>query len=409
MAAVGVDVRQEKYKFNGDQRAAPARLEIIGAPFDEGNVLPGVTRDIKAVYGELLLPISKTFETTLAVRRDNYTGFGSTTNPKVSLAYRPSGEWLLRGSYNTGFRVPSFNQIFNGRIEQQYLGADLADPGTCPGGVPNPAVAGCAVIQPNTISGGKLDLQPETSKQASIGFVWQPMPSFSVSVDWWRIERENTFRILSIRELVNNYALFTDRFERNSNGSLRAIDQSWVNAGGSLTEAIELSARGSSKVASGTVSAGFDLTYLLEKKSRLLQNIAYGASEVGQFSFAGDLGVRWKHNAYVTYSQGNWSGTVSQLYRSGYLDQVLPGVRNGTVSPPLWSPKVREYMTFNGSLTYSGVKNLTLTAGIKNLFDEDPPFAVAYDSGGGSGSSWEPRVADPRGRSYTLLAEYKFF
>ena len=53
--------------------------------------------------------------------------------------------------------------------------------------------------------------------------------------------------------------------------------------------------------------------------------------------------------------------------------------------------------------------NTTITAGIKNLLDKDPPFAITYDSNSGAGSTWEPRVADPRGRSFTLLANYKFF
>jgi iron complex outermembrane receptor protein len=46
---------------------------------------------------------------------------------------------------------------------------------------------------------------------------------------------------------------------------------------------------------------------------------------------------------------------------------------------------------------------------VKNLLDKDPPFSAAYDSNTGAGSSWEPRVADPRGRSYTLQVDYKFF
>ena len=33
---------------------------------------------------------------------------------------------------------------------------------------------------------------------------------------------------------------------------------------------------------------------------------------------------------------------------------------------------------------------------------------MTYDTNTGAGSSWEPRVADPRGRSYVLRAEYKF-
>ena len=34
--------------------------------------------------------------------------------------------------------------------------------------------------------------------------------------------------------------------------------------------------------------------------------------------------------------------------------------------------------------------------------------AITYDGNTGAGSSWEPRVADPRGRSFILQAEMKF-
>jgi iron complex outermembrane receptor protein len=97
------------------------------------------------------------------------------------------------------------------------------------------------------------------------------------------------------------------------------------------------------------------------------------------------------------------------LYRAGYLDQQLPGVANGTVVPPDFDPKVKAYSIFNLSVNYTGFKNTTLTAGIKNLLDTEPPFAITYDSNSGAGSSWEPRVADPRGRSFTLTVNYKFF
>ena len=126
------------------------------------------------------------------------------------------------------------------------------------------------------------------------------------------------------------------------------------------------------------------------------------------FSFTGDLGLKWKHTAYVTYARGAWSGMFQNVYRHGYNDQVLPGVASGRIVPSNYNPKVDAYSIFHASLSYTGVKNLTLTAGIKNLFDEDPPFAITYDSNTGAGSSWEPRVADPRGRSLTLMANYKF-
>lgn len=49
-----------------------------------------------------------------------------------------------------------------------------------------------------------------------------------------------------------------------------------------------------------------------------------------------------------------------------------------------------------------------LSAEVKNLFNTAPPFSAVYDSNTGAGSSWEPRVADPRGRSFTLMVDYKF-
>ena len=87
---------------------------------------------------------------------------------------------------------------------------------------------------------------------------------------------------------------------------------------------------------------------------------------------------------------------------------MLPGVANGTVVPANWNPRVDSYTLYHLNATYTGIPNLSITAGVRNLFDRDPPFSAAYDSNTGAGSSWEPRVADPRGRSYTLLVEYRF-
>jgi iron complex outermembrane receptor protein len=50
---------------------------------------------------------------------------------------------------------------------------------------------------------------------------------------------------------------------------------------------------------------------------------------------------------------------------------------------------------------------VSLTAGIQNLFDKNPPF-TAHNVDEVVGAGWDPRVADPRGRAYTLLAKYTF-
>jgi iron complex outermembrane receptor protein len=408
MLAVGTDLRKEEYKFNGDERDFAARRGILNAPFDDVNVLPQVSRHIRAVYAELLVPVTKQLELNLAVRRDDYSGFGNTINPKVSFRYQPMEQLMFRGSYNEGFRAPSFNQLFNGVTQSVYAGKDLADPGKCAGGKVDSTKPGCESITPIIGTGGKDTLGPETAKQATVGVVFEPSPRFSANLDIWEIRKYDSIKSIDLATLLANYDLFQDRFVRDAGGNLIGIDQRWVNSGEAVTRGIEAGARTNGKIWEGGWTAGIDGSYLLKKKNRPLENAPFGKSEVGQFVFTGDLGLKWKHTAYLTYQKGNWSGMFQNVYRDGYTDQVLPGVASGRVKPSNYNPKVDAYSIFHASVTYSGIKNLTLTAGIKNLFDEDPPFAITYDSNTGAGSSWEPRVADPRGRSLTFMANYKF-
>ena len=409
MAAVGVDFRSEKYKFNGDERDLANQRAIFNAPFDNINALGGVKRDVKAVFGEVLVPITKRLELTLAGRYDEYDGFGSTTNPKLALRFTPSDQLLLRGTYNTGFRVPTFNQLYNGITLAAYSGRDLADPVKCADGRVDAAKPGCESVQPEIATGGKPDLGPEESKQWNLGVVWAPNDNLSFNIDWWNITKTGTIQDLALTTIVANYTLFPDRFRRDAAGNLTGIDRRWINAGETVTEGVDIGARVSGKVGPGRWQVVLDGSYLLKKKSRIVESAEFGPSEVGRFTRAGDLGIRWKHSLTGTYTQGPWSAMLQNLYRSGYLDAVLPGVANGSVSPPDWAPKVKAYQLWNASVGYTGVKNLTLTVGVKNLLDKDPPFSAAYDTNTGAGSSWEPRVADPRGRSYTFQIDYKFF
>ncbi len=408
MAAFGTDLRREQYSFNGDARAANARPAILNAPFDDTNALPTVSRDIRALYAEFLIPVFKSLELTVAGRQDHYSGFGNTFNPKLALRYTPVEQVLLRASYNSGFRAPSFNQLFNGVTESPYSGKDLVDPATCAGLKADSNKPGCAVITPNILSGGKASLGPETAKQASLGVVWAPLSQFSMNLDLWEIRKENSIMAVDLNTLLQNYSLFKAQFIRDAGGNIVQIDQRWVNAGASLTRGIEVGASANGKLWNGKWTAGIDGSYLLEKKSRPNNNAPYGSSEVGRYTYTGDLGLRWKHSAYFSYSEGNWSSTLTQIFRSGYKDQVLPGVANGLITPANYNPDVKSYSIFNLSVTYNGFKNLSLSAGIKNLFNTDPPFAINYDSNSGAGSSWEPRVADPRGRSVTMMATYTF-
>lgn len=407
-AAFGVDYRRETYEFNGSAAAAATAPVIFLAAFDNVNALVPKSRDIYAAYAEILFPIFENFELTLAARIDDYTGFGQTTNPKVSFRYRPIDQLMFRGSYNTSFRVPTFAQVFNGTTESPYSGRDLADPARCPGGVPNTTDPNCALIQPTILTGGNLAVRPETAEQASFGVVFEPLPRWSLSLDWWMINVDDAITILTERQLIDNYDLFADRFIRDGANNITAIDRRWLNAGGRRTQGLEIAFRGSEPAWGGTLSVGLDGTYLLRKRERLLPSVPFGDSLIGVFTFNGDLGLRWKHSAWMTWTDETWTVSLSQIFRAGYRNQALPGIANGSVTRPYFNERVDDYVLFNFSLGMRITDQYSLTFGVRNIFDSDPPFAITYDSNSGAGGSWEPRVADPRGRSFTVSVDARF-
>ncbi len=404
--AVGADYRREGYSFNGSPEAELAVPEIFNVAFDNANALSEKSRIVKAAYAELLIPVFDMLELTAAARVDDYTGFGSTFNPKFTARFTPADWLMVRASYNTGFRVPNFNQIFNGVTQSPNPGNTLVDPTTCPGGAVSSA-PGCAAITPDTLTGGNLNLGPETSKQYSVGIVLRPAPRFSASVDYWSIAVDDTIGSLTLTQaLANIQFLDPTRFER-TNGVLTLVDLRADNIGSRRTKGLEVSLRGGADGLGGSVDVGLDGTWLLEKKEKLVPIAPY-TDLIGKFSFAGDLGLEWKHNAWINYTKDDFSITFSQIYRAGYENQKLPGIANGTVTRPDFNERVKPYIIYNLSLSQRIGDGVKLTAGVRNVFDTDPPFAITYDSNTGAGSSWEPRVADPRGRSFTLLAEVKF-
>ncbi len=407
--AVGVDYRRERYSFNGSASFELSRPEIFNVPEDNGNALTPRTRDVKAIYGEILFPVFEPLEVTLSGRYDHYTTFGGTFNPKVSAKFQPA-EWLLfRGSYNTGFRVPAFNQLFNATAQSPNPGNTLFDPTRCALNGPNAAVPGCEPITPDSLSGGNLNLRPEKSKQFSLGVVVQPAPRFSISLDYWNIAVDDVIGAFTLSELLSraNASFATQQLIRNGAGIIVLADLRSTNTGSRRTEGVEVSLRGGFDVGPGVLTAGLDGTYLLRRATKLFQPAPF-VSELGRFTFTGDLALRWKHNAFVTYTTDDLTLSLSQIYRDGYINQALPGIANGTVTRPGFNPRVSPYIIYNMSAAVRIQKQLTLTFGIKNLFDKDPPFAITYDSNFGSGSSWEPRVADPRGRSFLMSAEVRF-
>ena len=404
--AAGVDLRKEEYKFNGDRRAADERPQIYGAPFDDANALDNVSRNIRAVYVEALVPVTENFELNLAARNDNYSGFGGTTNPKIGAKWNITDALLARGAYSTGFRVPSFNQLFNGVTETPYTGTDLANPFNCPNGVVDLDDPNCQPITPIRVTGGKEDLGPEESVQSSFGLVYAPSNDLVVNMDWWSIELEGTIQIPGFRDLLENASTFPDNFIRDNSGNIIAIDQRYINAGGRKTSGIEFGTVYKGEFDGADWSINFNGSYLIEDRKKLRDDVPYGPNLVGTHS-RGNIPLRWKHTLTFKYETADFTHSLTQLYRHSYDDEVPPGVQSGQANPPNFTGEVGSYLIYNYSVSYTEIENVGLTFGIKNLFDRDPPF-TAHQNDFSPGAAFDPRVANPRGRAFTLNLTYDF-
>jgi iron complex outermembrane receptor protein len=394
--AAGFDFRRESYLYTQDVAAEP----ILLSP---GNAnLPKATRDVKALFAEFIVPVTKDLELQLAVRRDDYSVIGATTNPKVAFRYQPASWLLFRGSANKGFLAPSFTQLYTGALPQE-MSSGVVDTVGCAAHPNDPRF--CAPDRFDYLSGGNQNLKPETSKQGTLGLVVEPFKGFSASIDWWAINMRDRILNRTPTIVLQNPEALSENIIRNPDGTIQYIQAGWINAAGAKTRGIDLGLRGDGKFEGGWKwSATLDGTWTDSFKFAEIEGQPY-KEYVGQF-FTRDLYLKWKHSATFSVTKGDWNVLVSNNFASGYKDQ-LPNAGKGT-PPAGFDPDVSSYTRFGLATTYKGFKNTSITFGVQNLFDRDPPF-TAHNVDDVVGAGWDPRVADPRGRAYTLNLSYKFF
>ncbi|MFC0349595.1 hypothetical protein [Undibacterium danionis] len=64
-------------------------------------------------------------------------------------------------------------------------------------------------------------------------------------------------------------------------------------------------------------------------------------------------------------------------------------------------------MTLDWQIKANASKNLTLTAGIRNLLNQDPPLSIR-NTGGGNQVGYDGRYTDPLGRTVYMTGNLKF-
>lgn len=418
--AVGFNLRQEKYEFSGTQNfscvssftVANIALpnSVMGCPGNSS--APALSRDIKAVYAELVVNPIKQLEVTLQVRHDEYEKIGGTTNPKVALRFQPTDALLFRASANTGFRAPTPQQLQLGRTGPQDLTSRFADPVLCA----NPAspidATQCDVVGLDFFTGGNPDLKPEESKQWTAGFVFAPLKNFQVFADYWDVKLEERIRQIGVTTQIANYDLFSQNFVRDpATGRVLFVNAGWVNAAESRAKGVDFGMNYATEAFGGRISTTLSGTKMLSYKERLTK-AAQLTEFVGKWNTT-SLYLPWRFDASVNYRKGPWGVTLSGIYRDSYEDENRgPTAQGGnnylTATSTLpFTRNVAAYYTFNLIGTYTGIKNTTITGGIINLFDKEPPFTW-HNVDTVIGAGWDPRVADPRGRTVTISATYRF-
>ena len=398
--ALGFDVRKEGFRFKEDRSEQPAIIGVTAPPS-----LAQAKRDVRAFFGELAVPIVKGLDAQLAVRNDHYSDFGSTTNPKVGLRWELAPSFLMRGSYSTGFHAPDFGALYAGESTGQFT-SDVNDPVLCPGGV---GTSGCK-IRPATRFGGNPALKPETSKQFSVGFVVAPTVDISASVDFWKITLEDRISSRTPQEVLANHTTLGQYIVRDASGQIDYVRGGIINVAGDETKGFDLSLAFQTRTGFGRLKATLDGTYVDSYRTRKFSNDRWTerVGAFGDFDFGWDLKLRWKHTAGLTWSNGPWSTTISQVYSSGYKEEV-DGYGSGVILQDMgFQSKIKSYTLYNLLASYSGIKDLKITAGIKNLLDTKPSFTL-HNVDNVAGAGWDARVGDPRLRSFVLTATYKFF
>lgn len=397
--ALGFDLRREAYEFAPEANAFNC-VSTLSSGATDVLLCPGnaavrqQSRDIHAVYGELAVPLAKGLDLQVALRHDQYSDFGGSTNPKLALRYQPNDMILLRGSVNTGFKAPSFQQLAPNTAPLLDT-ADWRDPQLCP--VLDAANPNCTRRLDYIVTGNPL-LKPEKSKQATVGIVVSPLPDLMLYADYWRVDLSDRLRKLTLGEVKSNYELFQSRFARDATGRVSLVTTGWENAADSSTKGIDWGASYQFKHASGNWRASINGTHMLSHKERALENQPL-KEFVGEFGLR-TLYLRDKFSADLNWDRDSWSATLAAVYKSSYKDQDMS--RFGT---PLRD--VSSYTSFDLFGSYKGIKNMVITAGLRNLLDKKPPF-THHNVDDVVGAGWDPRVADPFGRTLAVSVKYSF-
>jgi iron complex outermembrane recepter protein len=347
-------------------------------------------RSVWGVFGELNLPLTERFEAQLALRHEDYGGqTGATTDPKISLRWEPIDGIVLRGSGGTTFRGPSLNQLSGQFTTLSFVSQVLAFKAVDTFGNPN--------------------LRPESATTLNFGLVVD-RGGFSGSIDAWSFDFDDPIIVEPFAAILNNVLAggvvqtsspFFNRVTFSTDpptvAGFERVRVNITNGPNIKTSGIDASAEYLFEDVFGGAdfTVGADLSYVLEY--RVAAQVIDGITVAPAFDAVGRLNrstflrsmPETRASVFAEYSRGDHNLRWVTRYIAEYEDEraaIAVGSPGKTIDSNVTSDLYYRWNT---------PWDLTFTASVVNIFDEDPPFAR-------NDLNYDPYTHRPFGRTFKI-------
>ncbi|PHV08568.1 TonB-dependent receptor [Janthinobacterium sp. BJB412] len=410
---LGADLREYSFKQNASDAANDGLIYNFDADpsYD-------LTRKSYGVFAELLAPLTKELEVSLAGRYDSFGKVDdgvlnrsvgekqSASTYKVSARWQPTKTTLLRGSYGTGFKAPGLLDLGQplvnaGVTATSYRCPPLGQPALC-----KPGNSQYPVYQ-----GGNENLRPEKSKQFSLGFRIEPSAAFSFGADLWDVKMTDAVSGVTEAQIfadtVTFRNLFTTYTEPATGDTYYAIKKLSVNIGQTHNRGIDYDLVGRHRFDFGNLTANLSGTYLMKSDYTKAGKADEWTSSLNFFGENDDVAFRHIVRASLTLDTGALSNSLTMNYRNGYTDAPAT-VRNLSTNQneKEFRLQVPSHITFDWQGRYAFTKTAAVRVGVKNLLNREPPLSLRASSGHQVG--FDPRYADPMLRTFYMTGNVQF-
>ncbi|NMD51744.1 TonB-dependent receptor [Shewanella sp. DNRA4] len=373
--AIGFEFMRTEYDKTND--AGSNLGNIIGT--SGGDNIQGKSREVLSFSAETMFPIIDGLDLELSARFDDYSDFGSTFNPKVGLSYRPVDSLLVRASYGTGFRAPTFDDLYATASETYLWAKDWTQ---CPGN-PN----GCVQEQFKAQYQGNDDLEPEESTSLSLGLVWNVTDALDFEISYYDIQIDSVISTMSTQDVINQerdgFDMSNVLFRDPVTGKIDYVVLQKMNLGELKTSGIDFNIRYLLETSMGDFRFGAETNYVLswESKDGPYSELEDIVGDVGQPQFRANLSTTW--------TQGEWEASLFARYTDSQEDEDYGK------TPSQW--------LLDAQAGYNLPWNAKVNVGIRNLLDEEPAMNENLGFPG-----YDTYLYDPIGREYYVRYNQKF-